>query len=116
MASCKYLDRIELTYVPLPAVDYVKSIGGREVNSGDVVYEIPMKGNPRNVRGYRSKLDSDVRKLRSYGCVIREVYNEAGIAWKAKLDAKNGTQTTGNVGPDTQGHGKAASKPKLSTG
>lgn len=111
MLSSKFIDRIEVTFLPTESMEFAKSIGFTKVDRPGIVGEIVMADNPRNVDGYRSKLDKDLARLRAEGAVLRPTYNEAGKAKQKELDAKQKEKAAALLGADNGGSGKPIDKP-----
>lgn len=114
MLASKYLERIDITFLPTAAMPFATEIGAVSVQRPGVVAEIRMTENPRNKDGYRSKLDADIRKLRQEGAVLVDVPNADGKKFLAERTAKTKTESFPTVWADAEGPAKTTDKPSKS--
>lgn len=115
MLSCKFIDRIEVTFLPTESIEFAKSIGFVKQDRPGVVGEIVMSENPRNVDGYRSRLDNDLKRLRAEGAVLRPLYTPEGKAKLVELDKKAKEKASELLGVDTSGSSKPTKETSKST-
>jgi hypothetical protein len=110
MLAVKYLDRIDITFLPTDAIQFATEIGAVKGSQPGVVYEIHLATNPRNKDGYRSKLDADVRKLRQMGAVLVGVPNKEGKGFFKERAAKEKESSFPTIGGDVPDKADAAAK------
>lgn len=110
MLSVKYLDRIDITFLPTDAIAFAEQIGATKATRPGIVYEMHLSGNPRNREGYRSKLDADIRKLRQQGAVLVDVPNADGKKFLADRTAKQKEESFPTIGSETEKSTESATK------
>jgi hypothetical protein len=111
MLACKYLDRIDITFLPTDQIGFAESIGATKANRPGIVYEMHLAGNPRNKDGYRSKLDTDIRKLRQGGAVLDGIPNKEGVEFLKERAAAAKDESFPTIGGEKDKPADAATKP-----